>query len=220
MPRIQHKATAFSGGSGSVTFDSNVTAGSTIVVCVGRNGATDRSFTVSNGVDTFGDVLNQLGSNNLEVQVSRAFNVAGGPMTVTVTASGTTNASIVAFEITETTEGDHDTVDEGSSSTSHVCASPAMSIEAGAFVVMMAQAGGGFGTLTHPSGYTQVTGVSGSLLIEYREFVGATTNDAAFSGTTSRQAVNCLASFYTPAGGGGFQSAWARNSNILMGLGA
>ena len=73
-----------------------VAAGNAIIAYCGRSGTTNRTLTVSDGVNSYSDAVAEtvITGGGVEVQISYAVNVAGGNTTITLTASGTTSLGL------------------------------------------------------------------------------------------------------------------------------
>lgn len=205
----QTKTGLTSGSSVVLTLDSPVGSGRSLVVFLGRSGSTDRTYTVSDdGGGSYGSpVFNIDGSVLREVQLNVCLSAVAGTQNITVTGSGTAGFSAVAIECDALHATLYDdargTSDEAGLNTSHVCAdSPGVTTANDVLLIALSQASASFGTITYPSGYTSLTGISGTTMAAYKLAPsGVSGEQASWSATTARQGNNVLQALRFAAAG-------------------
>lgn len=210
---VQHKSGQASASSLAVAFDSNVTAGSAVIVLLTTTDANNRTYTVSDG--NAYTALTRQGTTRPS-QIFYYLNHAGGACTVTVTGSGTSSLRVTIVEVSGVTAFDAESgATDTNNVTSHPCAaSGALDTAADVFVI----AGGGLsstgGTLTKNANYSLLYSPDQYTMHQYRTSAGAITDDdAAWTSTTARGHCCAIASFKGSGGGGGGGSR-----KILVGM--
>lgn len=198
------KGSQFANGTTCQVTLTGVTAGNALIAFCLRQGATDRTLTVSDDRgNSWADALAETVSGSREVQISRALSVAAGDTVITLTASGTTDLGLTVFEVSglDASPDDAQSTSDAASGTSKVCAAAgAIDTSADVFIVCGAVGTGDLGTVTYPANFTSSTlnGLPSAAKFwsAHRVSAGALTDeDADWSHTTDRATLSAIASF-------------------------
>jgi hypothetical protein len=216
--------TANTTGVALPAFGANVTAGNTVIVLISQANTNVRTFEVSD--DSFSTTYSAgtLSVNSNRAQIFYRQNHAGGAVTCAVRCNtGTTGLTCKAIEISETSGAMIESIYGGAAADvatngGYACgASGEIDTTDGAFIVgiLVSSANTGF---TVGSGYTQLASNTTRSYAQYKAASGAVTDDRCLigNGGTARIHTGAMMAFYGPSGGGGFQSAWARNANTVI----
>lgn len=220
-------------------FTTNVTAGSLIVVKGTKVTITDDQFvagdcTKSAGTATIGPVsldvvahVNYEGPGYLDVGIWSAIVTGGGSLTMRVAGNSGDYLMLVSEEWSGSWDGDR--VEDTASATTasnNTSASSGNATSAGAAMFAGALAvsnNGGMHTITPDGAFTQVfeeqdedLHTVGSAI--YRVVGSGTTDSADWSLSNNLGWAAVLAVYKEVSSGGGFQAAWARGSNVLIGV--
>lgn len=156
------------GTSDSVSYA--CTAGNLLVVCVCQTSTNPRTFSVSDGVNTWATDKTQTATGNHLVYIFSAVAATSATLTITVTASGSANFSINCIEAsgckTSSPVQTSSSIDEAGTN-SHVCSADATVIDTttDCFIVTCSSTAGNFGTRTAGTGFTQIASNVGSCVM-------------------------------------------------------
>ena len=215
-----------SGTSGS--WDSTVTAGSTLIAFLHQPSSDSRTFGVEDDVDGSWTALtaqSRGGGGGFVSQIFYITNHTGGTVTVTVTSNANVVKEVHLVEISDSTFDVESSIAGLSTdidgTLGYPCSADSTVIDTAAdvFVIAGVTIAGGNSVDGGGSGYTNLHTPSSTSATQYKTSASALTNErgwVAESGT-NRNYSGAIASFVAAGGGGG---ATAANFMTLLGVGA
>ena len=196
-----------------------VVSGSTLALII-TTANDSRTYTVSDDVN--GAWTKAVESNSTGRRSIMYYFIGSGSGTVTITIdqSSTFQAySVLAIEIGPSTLDVTGFVEDATNSGTHYCAaSGSLDTAANVLVFSGGQLNSTGGTMTKNASATLLASDT-TRLMQYRTSDTALTDERSeWTSSTSRATYTVSASFTAGGGGGGFQAAWARGSNVLIGM--
>lgn len=200
-----------------------LTNGSNLLIWVAQTAAATRTYTCSDGTNTYTSAVQAAGATSRAVALLYAENITGGDKTITVGhGAGATSFTCGVIEVsglkTSASLDDFDSNEEASVVTTHQCA-PAGQIDVtGAGIILAVSASNAsWGTYTKNANFTAL-GNSTTYAAQYRIVTGATNDqDGEFTTSTARASINAIAAFLDAAGGGSYNY---QNALLTLGVGA
>ena len=188
------------------SFDSNVTAGSTLILTLTNTDTNTRTYSVSDDVDGAWTALTKSILSGVETQIFYKTNHSGGATTVTVSSNFGAVKRVSWLEITASSaDQDSNYVGAVDATFGYPCSADATVIDTGANVFVVAalalNATGSIDTVTSP--WTEMYNDGVRQAHKYRSSDTALTNERGFfaESGTNRTAISAIASF-TGTGGG------------------
>lgn len=194
---VQIKSGSGSGTSFNLTFDSNVTAGNTIVVGIAKLNAPLGTFTLSgNHSEAFSLVRHHADTGSRQAYQYESTSAPGGATTITLAFSG--GAETIAWAVIELDAGaaSGSVGAQSGSSTTHA-ASDLSNTLADAVFVLVSCMNVAPADATAGDGYTQRADVS-ALYVQTKDVSGVETNDASFTTAAVRRFAHVLAVYESP----------------------